>query len=40
MPINWGLIRNPLNWLTVILMMTLAGFVVDAIARWNTTRKT
>ncbi len=27
--INWDIIRHPLNWLTIILMVMIAGFVVD-----------
>jgi len=25
MIINWGLVKHPLNWLTVILMVLIAG---------------
>lgn len=25
-PINWQLIGNPLNWVTIILMLLIAGF--------------
>jgi hypothetical protein len=28
LPINWDLIKNPLNWLTVILMLAFAGFAL------------
>lgn len=27
--LNWALLKNPLNWLVVILMLIIAGFVVD-----------
>lgn len=33
LPINWGIIRNPLNWLTVILMLTIVSFLADALLR-------
>lgn len=32
-PINWGLIRNPLNWLVIILMILIAGIGFDVLAR-------
>lgn len=35
LPINWPLIRNPLNWLTILLMVSLAGFVVNAVVTWQ-----
>jgi uncharacterized protein involved in cysteine biosynthesis len=35
--INWDLIANPLNWLTVILMLLLASFVVDLLAQFLAT---
>lgn len=25
-PINWGLIKNPLNWIIILLMVLIAGF--------------
>lgn len=25
LPINWGLIKNPLNWIIIILMVAIAG---------------
>lgn len=34
-PVNWDLIKNPLNWITVILMVVFFGIVVDVfIAQW------
>jgi hypothetical protein len=35
--INWELIANPLNWLTVVLMLLLASFVVDLVAQFLST---
>lgn len=26
--LNWDLIKNPLNWIIVLLMILIAGFVV------------
>lgn len=25
-PVNWGLLKNPINWVIVILMITIAAF--------------
>lgn len=35
-PINWGLIKHPSNWLIVILMTVFGLFVVEMVARWAT----
>lgn len=32
-PINWGLIKNPLNWIIVLLMVLIAGVAFDTVAR-------
>lgn len=32
-PINWGLIRNPANWAIVLLMVLIAAFAWDILAR-------
>lgn len=32
-PINWGLIKNPLNWITIILMVIIAGFAAQQAVR-------
>ena len=24
--VNWGLLKHPLNWLTIVLMLLIAGF--------------
>lgn len=29
--INWSLIKHPVNWLIVILMLIIAGFALDII---------
>ena len=33
--INVGLIQNPINWATIILMVAIAGFLVDSFVVWN-----
>lgn len=33
LPINWGLIKNPLNWVIIVLMLLIAGIAFDVIAR-------
>lgn len=38
--INWTLIGNPWNWLIVVLMLLLAGFVLDTAATWWTQHNT
>ena len=35
LPINVGLIRNPLNWATVLLMVALGVLVVDSVLAWR-----
>lgn len=32
-PINWGLIKNPLNWITIVLMVIIAGFAAQQVAQ-------
>jgi len=32
-PINWGLVKNPLNWITIVLMVIIAGFAAQSVAR-------
>lgn len=27
-PLNWGLIANPFNWVVIVLMMTLGGLAL------------
>jgi hypothetical protein len=29
--INWDILKHPLNWFIVILMLIIAGFVVDIV---------
>ena len=34
--INFGMIRQPLNWITVILMVLIAGIAVSFILKYQT----
>lgn len=35
--INWPLLKNPLNWVIVILMVLIAGFGIDILLKgWRT----
>lgn len=27
--VNWNLLRNPVNWIIVVLMLAIAGFALD-----------
>jgi len=27
-PLNWGLVTNPLNWIIILLMLIIAGYVL------------
>jgi hypothetical protein len=27
--LNWALLKNPLNWFIVVLMLIIGGFVID-----------
>ena len=29
--LNWAILKHPLNWLIVIFMLIIAGFVVDIV---------
>lgn len=31
-PLNWGIMKNPLNWIIVLLMVLIAAFAVDILA--------
>lgn len=33
--VNLALLKNPLNWVIVVLMVTIAGFAVDSLVLWN-----
>lgn len=35
LPINWGIVSNPLNWLIVVLMLTVAGYVLEIFFQAN-----
>jgi hypothetical protein len=32
-PVNWELIKNPVNWVIIFLMVTLAGMALAAIMK-------
>lgn len=32
--VNWGLLKNPVNWIIVVLMLVIAGFALDLILTW------
>jgi len=34
LPINWALLRHPINWIIVLLMILIAGFVLDLVAMY------
>lgn len=33
LPINWALIKNPLNWIILTLMVLLAAFALEIVGR-------
>lgn len=33
--VNWGLLKNPVNWIVVILMILIAGIAIDLILTWQ-----
>lgn len=33
-PINWEIVRNPLNWAIVLLMLAIAGFALNEMMRF------
>lgn len=35
--VNWPLLKNPVNWVIVILMLIIAGFALDVLLSWVTT---
>lgn len=35
LPLNFAIMRHPSNWLTVLLMALIAGFVLDLILTWH-----
>ncbi len=39
LPINWGIIKNPLNWIIVVLMVLIASIGFKVVARAFTTEK-
>jgi hypothetical protein len=38
--INFEILKHPLNWLTVILMVLIAGIAFHFFLQWQTTAKT
>jgi len=34
--VNWDIIKHPVNWFTVILMVVIAGFAAHYILKWET----
>lgn len=39
LPINWGLIKNPLNWIIIILMVLIAGIGFHTASRAFTEKR-
>lgn len=39
LPINWGLAKNPLNWIIVLLMVLIAGIAFSVVSRAVKTEK-
>jgi hypothetical protein len=35
LPVNWGIVAHPLNWLTVALMVTVPLIAAHEIIRWK-----
>jgi hypothetical protein len=33
--LNWAIIKHPLNWAIVLLMLVIAGFIVDILAQYH-----
>lgn len=29
--LNWGLVKHPMNWITILLMVAIAGFAVHLV---------
>lgn len=38
-PINWGLIKSPVNWITVLLMLAFGAFAFDLAKMYYTQSK-
>lgn len=34
--LNWALMREPVNWLTILLMVSVAAFAADLLCRYYT----
>lgn len=37
-PLNWGIIKHPANWVIVLLMVIIAGFALDQAIRYFQTQ--
>lgn len=35
-PINWGLIKHPMNWIVILLMVFIGGATIHYILQWQT----
>lgn len=33
--INWQLIKNPVNWIIVVLMLLIGGIALDFVLQWG-----
>lgn len=33
LPVNWGILKNPLNWIIVVLMVLIAGIAFSVVSR-------
>lgn len=38
LPLNFAIMRHPSNWVTVILMVILAGIALDVILAWHSSK--
>lgn len=39
LPVDWNLLKNPINWVVVTLMILIAGFALRLIVPANTTQE-
>jgi hypothetical protein len=33
-PLNWDIMRHPVNWIIVFLMVVIAGIALDVLSQW------
>lgn len=38
-PLNWRILAHPVNWIIVVLMVLIAGFILDIANQWWETTK-